>query len=236
MAFFKKVGDTVIFNEDGELIYYVPEKYFENKNAVITGEYVDLMGIFSYDVFNKSGKGRGIKLTKIPTTIKCKPSTIEKVPELQLVGTNEPIPYRLLHFKKGDELICSTRVEQSIENVEKFNNLLMRGNLPSNIPYNLIHEYLLKNAECNKFNYKVSPQIMGLYISELYRCKDDLKKPFRLSKSNSMTDYKAIAISKVPKYTSAYTAITSENADEAIASSMTITEHRDSPLERVMMN
>ena len=33
------------------LIHEMFTKYFENKNAVITGEYVDLMGIFSYDVF-----------------------------------------------------------------------------------------------------------------------------------------------------------------------------------------
>lgn len=236
MAFYKKVDDSIIFNQDGELIYYIPEKYFENGNAVIIGEYVDVMGIFSYEVYNKSGKGSGIKLTKGGTTIKCKPSAITKKPNIQLKGTTEAIPYRLLSFKKGDILICSTRVEQSITNVENFINLLIRGNLPSNIPYDKVHEYILNNAIMNNFNYNVSPQIIGLVISELYRDKNDLTKPFRLSPMKSMTDYKTVTINKIPKYTSAYTAITSENADESIASAMTNKTHKDSPLERVMMN
>ena len=45
-----------------------------------------------------------------------------------------------------------------------------------------------------------------------------------------------MSIIKVPKYTSPYTAITSENADEAIAAAMTTTGKAESPLEKVMMD
>lgn len=236
MSFFKQNGDTVIFNQDGELVYYVPEKYFENGNAVIDGEYVNLLGLINYEIFNKSGKGSGMKLTKCATFIKCKPSNISKPKEIILKGAFEPTICRLLSFKNGDELICSTRVPQSVQNVEKFVNVLIRGNLLNNIPYNQIHEYILRNAESNNFNYKVSAQIIGMLISEIYRYKNDLKKPFRLSDMKSMTDYKAITISTIPKQTSAFTAITSENADESIASAITNKSHKDSPLERVVMN
>ena len=51
-----------------------------------------------------------------------------------------------------------------------------------------------------------------------------------------MTAYKAVPITQIPKYISAYTAVTSENADEAIASAIENKSHTESPLEKVMMN
>ena len=36
-SFFKTVNDKVIFTGDGELIYYVPEKYFDIKAAETVG-------------------------------------------------------------------------------------------------------------------------------------------------------------------------------------------------------
>ena len=100
----------------------------------------------------------------------------------------------------------------------------------------MIHEYIIENANLNGFNYKVSGQLFGILISELYRDPKDLSKPFRLSDMADMTDYQAISILKIPKYTSPYTAITSENADEAIAAAITTKGKTDSPLEKVMMN
>ena len=55
------------------------------------------------------------------------------------------------------------------------------AHLPEDIPYNEIHEYIIKNAELNKFDYKVSNQIIGIVISELYRSSRDLTKHFRLA-------------------------------------------------------
>ena len=31
-GYMKKDKNTLLFNGDGELVYYVPEKYFSNKN------------------------------------------------------------------------------------------------------------------------------------------------------------------------------------------------------------
>ena len=38
--YMKRVKDTIYFKGKGELIYYVPEKYFDTKNAIVEGEYV----------------------------------------------------------------------------------------------------------------------------------------------------------------------------------------------------
>ena len=59
--------------------------------------------------------------------------------------------------------------------------------------------------------------ISASFFDKIYRSEKDLSKPFRIANTYDMLAYKAISIDKVPKYTSAFTAITSDNADEAIA-------------------
>ena len=169
--------------------------------------------------------------------IKCKPTSMSKENGLLLKGTHTEIPYRLLHFKDGSELICSTRIPQSVVNAEKFINILFRANLPENIPYDKLHELIFKNAEINGVKYNVTYQLMGAIVSELCRDPKDLSKPFRLSKETDMTAYKMIPITQIPKYVSPYTSVTSENADEAIANAIELKDkHIDSPLEKVVMN
>lgn len=235
-SYFYEKDSKVIFNDTGELIYYIPEKYFSLNVASSIGEVIQSIGIFSYGLFDKNGKKIKISRFKCPTTISCKPSSISKESSLHLIGTKEPEAYRLLHFHKGDELLCSTELPKSIENVEKFLNLLVRGNLPQTIPYDELYSYIIENAELNGFNYKVSGNIIGILISELYRDSNDLTKEFRLSDMKNMNDYTAIAITKVPKYTSPYAAITSENADEAIAAAMVNKGVSETPLEKVVMD
>ena len=234
-SFFKTVGDKVIFTGDGELIYYIPEKYFEIKAAEIMGERVTLLGLGTYAVFDKSGKRIMFKPIKCETMIQCIPSSITKESNYLLEGTKEPKAYRLLHFKNGDELMCSTKVPVDTAVLEKFVDIYKGGNLPENIPYNKIQDYIFKNAELCKFDYKISNQALGIGISEIYRDEEDLSRPFRLAKTNNMLKYKAISVDKIPKYTSEFAAVTSDNADEAIAAAMTIKNHKDSPLEKIVM-
>jgi hypothetical protein len=235
MSFLKQDKEKVLFSGDGELIYYIPEKYFESKAAIVIGEVVETIGIFTYAVFNKAGKMETMKLFDYPTKISCRPNSIEKVKDYHLTGTSEPKAYRLLHFKKDSELICNVNIPKEFSNLKLFLNLFMRANLPDNIPYNEVQNYVMDNAVLNNFNYKVSAQTIGWLISEIYRDAKDLSKPFRLSGSNDMTAYKAISVDNVPKYTSAFTAITSDNADEAIAAAMTTKGTGESPLEKIMM-
>lgn len=234
--YMRQEENTLYYKGSGEIIYYVPEKFYDLSLAYSIGEYVEALGIFCYSRFDGNGKSSGVKPFKLPTMMKCKPSKIEKVTSFQLMNSKTSQGYRLLHFKDGDELLTEIAIPQSVVNVEKFVGLLKGGNLPDYIPYNEIQDYMILNAKLNGFNYKVSNQLLGLMISELYRDANDLSKPFRYTDMKDQTAYKAVNITKVPKYTSVYTAITSENPDEAIAGALINTGTGESPLERVMMN
>jgi len=230
--------NKLIFKDKGEIIYYIPEKFFDLNLAYLLGEYLETMGIFmySYSKSPNSDKPEYYKHFKYPTMIRCNPAHIEKKTKLLLPGCKDVADYRLVHFLDGNELLSEIRVAQAVANVEKFVNLFKGGNMPTHIPYTELHEYWVDNAKLNGFNYNVTTQIIGIIISQCCRDSTDLSKPFRYAKTNDMLAYKALPMTKIPKYTSTYTAFTSEDPDEAIASSIINKGGGRSPLEDIMMN
>ena len=235
-SFLKKDGERILFNQEGELIYYVPESYFTKDIAEINGEYVTLLGILDYAIFDTNGKTKGLKRFNCPTMFMCKPNSIEKLKNVKLTKYIEAKDYRILKFKKGDEVISSIHVPEMASNAETFFRLLMTGDLPTTIPYDKLHEYFPNNVRMNGGDYGLNMQMYGIIVSELCRDPKDLSRPFRVTKSTNMTDYKSMPILQIPKYVSPYTSITSENADEAIANAIINKSKTDSPLEKVMMN
>lgn len=235
--FLKKDQDTLYFNQEGELIYHIPEKFFENGCAVIIGEYVSLLGVFSYEIKNESGKSSGIKNFNFPTRFMCKPSEIEKIKEYKLFPNSEAKEYRFLKFYKNDEVVTSTKVPQDITNVEDLYRLMViAGNIPDNLKYSELQNYFLESMDLNGGKYGVNAQLFGILISELCRCKSDVSKPFRYSKDKlkNDTNYRSISIKEVPKYVSPFSAITSENWDESVVAAIMNNNERNIPLEKVL--
>jgi hypothetical protein len=216
--FLKRDGEALIFNTDGELIFYVPEYYFESKNASIVGEYVNILGVLDYAIFNASGKSSGLKPFRFPTMFMCKPSEIVKMKDIKLTKYTESQDYRFLKFRKGDEVVTSVKVPQDADNIELLMQLFTSVHIPTTIAYGM------------------TTQQFGFLVSEICRDPKDLSKPFRLSKSSDMYGYKCINIRQVPKFVSPYTAVTSENWDEAMVSAVLNDKTADVPQEKIIMN
>ena len=51
----------------------------------------------------------------------------------------------------------------------------------------------------------------------------------------NMHDYKPVSIKLTPKFVSPFVSITSENFDQSLMGAITTENHKDSPLERVLM-
>ena len=231
--FLKKDKDSILFNIDGELVFYVPESFFESKYAVIEGEYVTILGLLRYEVFNEKGKSvTGLKDFTFPSSFTTRPSEIKKIKHANVGGDIDD--YRIMSYNKGDQVIVSTKVPQLTENIEAFFKLFMSGKQPKNIPYNQIQDLFLECAKLNGMNYGVTTQIIGVAISELYRDPKDLSKPYRLSPNFDNKNYKPINILEIPKYTSPYTAFNSQNFDDALVSSMVNKKDTYSPLEKLV--
>ena len=217
-SFLTLKDESLIFNKDNaEFQFYVPENFFDetSKNAIaeINGQYVSMIGLCDWAIVDSKGVRSEVKPFCFPTMILCKPSSIEKVKNLKL-DNSESKDYRILHFKKGDEVISQTRVPQIMDNVELFYKLfVITARIPKTIPYDKLWQIFFQNMELNGSSYGLNAQLFGIVTSELCRDPKDISRPFRYTNMKDMHDYKPISINLVPNYVSPYTSIVSENFD-----------------------
>lgn len=254
-AFLKRDGDSLLFNEDGQFVFYVPELYFDRGDAQIKGEYVNLLGILDYTIFKPNGGNIGLKRFYFPTVFLCKPSRMEKGKKLHLkkiLSTNEAAAeedinpdfneddihiqdYRLLIFEKGDAVVVSTKVPQNITNVEDFYRIFLTGKLPTTIPYNKLHEYFIESMSLNGSSYGMSLQMFGIVVSEMCRDPKDPSRAFRHTRFTDQRSYRAISIKDLPKYISPSSSISSENWDLGVMGAIMNPTNTDSPMEKLLM-
>ena len=143
--FVKRSGESILYNDDGEFRFYVPEKQFDLKVAKSVGDYISLLGIIPYSIEKNNKKGT-LKQFNQPTRFLTKPYEIEKIRGVKLLSTSKKQDYRILKYKKNDPIIVSTKVPQEIENVEILMNLfVITGNIPNSIPYDTIQNYFIDN-------------------------------------------------------------------------------------------
>lgn len=242
-AYITKKDNSVYYTGKGEFLLYIPEKYFDKKFAISNGEFIDTMGILLYSVqeTENSDPMKKLKVLKLPTMFTTKPGKIEKVKNLKLLNLDTE-DYRVLHYTNNneDQIIVNINLSENIENVETFYRMFVKtGNIPNYIPYNEIQDYFYESMRINGKGYGTNWQLFGALISEICRDKNDYSIPYYMSsayKKGDMHSYKSIPIRDVPKYISAFSAITSENWNEAIISSITMND-KDiySPMEKIMM-
>ena len=239
--FLDRQGNSLVFNmPDSTFVFYVPMNYFSNTSnvpiATIVGQYVSTIGLFNWAIIDKNGKRGQLHTFYFPTMFLCKPDEMEKVKNLSLDG-EDPSDYMLLKFTLGDEIVSECRVPQLIDNVEMtFKMSIMTAKIPNTIPYDKLWEVYMESASLNGFSYNLNIQLFGLLISRLCRDKNDLTKMFCETDMKDMTAYKLVDIRMVPKYISPYTAITSENWDEAVRAAVLMKDKDTpvSPLEKVI--
>lgn len=236
-SWLKRDKDSIIYNGDGYFAFFVPENYFIGKNtakAIIMGEYVNLFGILDYQLFTDNDKSNGpVRCFKFPSVFLSKPSSIEKAKNIKLTDWTDSKDYRVLKYRKGSQIVVSTKVPQDLQNVEFFYSLFLGGNLPTTIPYEELYTYLTENIELAGESYGITNQLLGIVVSEMARDPNNLEKAFRNSKAEH---YKAIDIKDIPKFISPYSAITSENWDEAVVSAIENKSTKDIPMEKILMD
>lgn len=231
--FLKREGDSLLFNQEGELVFYIPEMYFARKYAIIIGEYINLLGVLDYAIFDEKGKHSGLKPFRFPTVFLCKPGEMEKVKNVKLTEHVDAQDYRLLKFKKGDQVVVSVKVPEMVANAEEFYKLFTSGKMPTTIKYDQIQDYFLENIRLNGADYGISIQLFGLIIGEMCRDPKDPGKLFRHTAMNNMTAYQMLNIREVPKHISPFTSITSENFDESLTNAILNNNSKYSPMEKL---
>lgn len=242
--FLKRDGESLIYKDDGQMYYVVPEKFFETKCAYEYGQFYGIIGVFNYVRVSKTGAKIGkTKPFRFPTMFMCRPSSTEKKVsgaelDKKFGGFDKDTEYRLLIFNKGDIVVKDVHVPEDIEHVEEFFRLMfITAKISNTIGYDHLHEYLKENFNLNGGDYNMTAQMYGILISETCRDKDDVSIPFRNGKNvdKDMHGYKTIPITQTPNYIDPYSSITSQYWDESLMSAVMLDEDKGSPLEKIMM-
>lgn len=233
-SFLKQSGDSILFKSDGELYFYIPEKYFDLKVAEYQGDCISLLGIFSY-ALKENNKMSTLRQFNYPTRFVTKPYKVEKLKSVKLIKESKPEDYRVLCYKKDDVVIVDINVPVDMDNAEDLINLfIIGGHISNTIPYDKIQNYFIDNISYNDNDYGISLQLFGIVIGELCRSTKDVSKPFRLTGSTNMHDYKSISIIDIARLVSPYSAISSNNFNQALVYASVNKNKITSPLERVL--
>ena len=237
-SFIRQEKESLIFNgKDQEMLAYIPEKFFERNIAEVEGNVVNLLGIFPYTVQDtKTGKNIGLKNFRYPTPIYTEPYRIDKVKQITLTKNSMPEDFRIFRYKDGDAVVSNIQTVQFVGNVEKVINMFyILGYIPNTIKYTDLVDYIFETMHINGNDCELNAQIVGITISEVCRGINDISKPYRLTNTTDETAYRSISIKEVSKFTSAYTALISEDFDESLMYALMNNDPKETPLERVLV-
>ena len=249
IPFIKEKDDVSYYSGTGELLFFIPERYFSDTKtsiAVVNGAYVSTVGIFDWALMDDHGKMGPIRPFKFPTIFVCKPGRIEKMKNYSINDTT-PRDYRVLHFKDGDEVVSNMNVPKLIDNVEATfrMSVMVENKLPQTIPYDKLHEYFPENMSLNAKGYGINMQMFGFMMTGLCRDPKDPSVEYRhsaayreaLKNHKPLTSYRQISVTDIPKFVSPYASLTSQNWDESLMAAIQMSEDGNdkvSPLERVV--
>jgi hypothetical protein len=242
--FLKKVGDSVIF--DGEYMeIYIPKEYFSRGIAEYHGEMISTLGIFNFIVYTqpKETKSKGeVHLMKLPMTVKFEFDTFHD-DTTRLQADQDEEQYRVFELSKGSVVVDTVVKEQSAENSKKFIYLLHGGKIPKALKYGDIIDMYHESISLNRVNLNNPSVIFELIIAELCRYSDDIEMPFRMmiGKDNAKVseyDYNNINLTKLPSINSTFNAMTFEDINQAVISSIKKTRNNEgenpSPVEKII--
>ena len=236
------------FRSDGQFIYlnkpyaefYIPQSYFESKFAEDQGTSIKVMGIFNVGFF-ENDKLTAIKVINLPTWIHIFLYDYENR-KVELPGESEPVPCRVIKYFKDNKIMNSAVIEDS-SNAELFLKFITQGKLPPSIPYSKTLSVWKKNQSLNGINLGVPSVIEELILSASYRDKSNPAIKFaqvvgKDPKGVSDYDYKMASIRQICQYTSTFSAMTFEDIDSMITTSVNRTREKtpemQSPIEEII--
>lgn len=237
----KQDGENYVFT-GSYMEAYIPEFYFEGTLAEDYGTSIKVFGLFNVRCFDKQNKPLKLQTFNIPTMIMMYPSEVQ-VTDTQLVegDDDDVVRYRVAKFFEGD-VVTHRNISQDAINVELFLKVLTSGKVPKTIPYGQILQVWQKNLELNGVNLGVTSTVLEIIIAEIYRDKKMPEQTFAkvIGKNPTMSElaYKTANIREICARNSTFAALTFEDMDQMITSSLNITRYKkkesQSPIEEII--
>lgn len=236
-----------IFRSDGDNIYldtsycefYIPMYYFDSskKFAEDFNDTIKVLGIFNVGIFD-NGKFKEMRTLNLPTmiTINVYDSETREV----TMSNGETTQCKVLKYLKNAKIMQSV-VFQDEEHAKKYLQFLIGGKIPNIIPYSQQLRVWRKNQTLNGVHFGVSSLYLELVLSVINRNPKKLNEKFAKVASNTDTgefDYKFSSVRQICQYNSTFTALTFEDIDSMITTSLNKSRNkvkeRESPVEQII--
>jgi len=241
MSYFKS-DDEFIYLDAPYAEFYIPMDYFDEsmKFAEDMGQTIKVMGVFDISIFMSDDDKRD-ELFKIPTMINLFVHD-QETRVVNIPGHNEAIQCKVLKYVQGNK-IMSDRIIEDSQNALQFAQFVTKGKLPVNIPYSQSINLWRKNLELNSTHLGVPSVILEMILSGAYRYKNDPTIKFAkiIGKDESGVsehDYIMASLRRICQYNSTFTAMTYEDIDSMITSSLNRTREKKqevpSPIEGII--
>jgi hypothetical protein len=236
--YFKKSGNDIIFiGEKMEIL--IPNYFFDSKYSVVYGNIIKTFGVLPVRIYDKNNRVR-TEVLSLPTNIylylyDMTVENVEPIPEV------DSMDMHVLKYTKNDKIMKGTiDVDSGI--AEVFLGMLIGGKLPPYIPYKKLLDLWIKNFKYTKTNLNVPTSVMGVIISGIYRDKknNDIKYVESLNKNPNLSPYayNAIRIRDVCAHDSVFSALTFEDMDTMITTSLNMSKQNKkqniSPIEKIV--
>lgn len=213
--------------------FFIPAEYFTDNHAEDYRDSLSTLGIFQFIVYpngkpkSNSGsvrnesKNPNLHTMLIPTTIEL---TIHNSREESVILSDGIVKkYKVLEYLNGEE-ICNNYMVENSDNTIEYLNMVLDGKLPDTIPYSNSLTLFMNNMELNNVRFPVSSVDLEIMLMMVYRNRDDMEETFSkvIGKNPNVSQYayEVASTRQVCQYTSTLTALTFEDIDTMITSSI----------------
>lgn len=243
----KEVSVLSVFRSDGNFIYlnipycefYIPMYYFNTSGnfAEDLSDKINVLGFFNVGIF-ENGKFKEMKTLNLPTmiTIYVYDSELRDVE----MTNGEIMQCKVVKYLK-DAKIMQSMIFQDDTNAKNMLQFITGGKLPKIVPYSKSLEVWRKNQELNEVHFGVSSCYLELILSVMFRNPNDMSQKFSSIVSKEGVgdyDYATASIRQICQYNSTFTALTYEDMDSMITTSLNKSrdkvKERESPVEKII--
>jgi hypothetical protein len=240
-SFLENKNDSVILKE-GKLEIYLPKSYFDNEDAIEFGMEIKTIGIFLMRYY-KDENSSSYKTYQLVLPEQIQFSFSERTTSTESLNKNlDEDSYNIFILYENDFFIKNINIAKDSANTSDFVNLHNTAKIPNTIEYHEILNLYLENMITNDCDLKVPAVIHEMIIGELARYKNNIEIPFRraISSSDKITeyDYKQISIKDLAMINGTFTALSSENINQAITMAISKTRtggyEAETPVEKII--
>lgn len=219
--------------------FYIPMYFFDEsgKFGEDLSNTVRVLGIFNVGIF-ENGKFKELKTLNIPTMITLNVYDSE-VRDVTLLN-GEVVQCKVIKYLKNAKIMSSVIFQDEIH-AKDYLKFLMSGKMPHIIPYSKLLDLWRKNQVLNGVHFGLGSVYLELVLSVLCRNPSDLSQKFaKISGKGEGDDYdyKFASVRQICQYNSTFTALTFEDIDSMITTSLNKTRNKvkeqETPVEQII--